>query len=98
MPNSIEDLNPKMQECLDTFQNAMFGEDVRSALIKAIELCYEDVIKYVIENVLKGDPGKSAYELARENGFSGTLQDWLDYLVGPVGPQGPGRSSRQNRR
>lgn len=89
MPNSIEDLNPEMQECLDTFQNAVFGEDVRSALIKAIELCYKDVIKYVIENVLKGDSGKSAYQLAQENGFSGTLQDWLDSLVGPVGPQGP---------
>lgn len=89
MPNSIEDLNPEMQECLDTFQNAVFGEDVRSALIRAIELCYEDVIKYVIENVLKGDTGKSAYQLAVENGFSGTLQEWLDSLVGPIGPQGP---------
>lgn len=89
MPNSIEDLNPEMQECLDTFQNAVFGEEVRSALIKAIELCYEDVIKYVIENVLKGDTGKSAYQLAVENGFSGTVQEWLDSLVGPIGPQGP---------
>lgn len=89
MPNSIEDLNPEMQECLDTFQNAVFGEEVRSALIKAIELCYEDVIKYVIENVLKGDTGKSAYQLAVENGFSGTVQEWLDSLVGPTGPQGP---------
>ena len=35
MPNSIEDLNPEMQECLDTFQNAVFGEEVRSALIIA---------------------------------------------------------------
>ncbi len=89
MSNSIEDLNPEMQECLDTFQNAVFGEDVRSALIRAIELCYQDVIGYVLENVLKGDTGKSAYQLAVENGFSGTLQEWLDSLVGPVGPQGP---------
>lgn len=89
MPNSIEDLNPEMQECLDTFQNAVFGEEVRSALIKAIELCYEDVIKYVIENVLKGDTGKSAYQLAVDNGFSGTVQEWLASLVGPTGPQGP---------
>jgi hypothetical protein len=89
MPNSIEDLNPEMQECLDTFQNAVFGEEVRSALIKAIELCYEDVIKYVIENVLKGDTGKSAYQLAVDNGFSGELQDWLDSLKGDPGPQGP---------
>ena len=89
MPNSIEDLNPEMQECLDTFQNAVFGEDVRSALIRAIELCYEDVIKYVIENVLKGDSGKSAYQLAQENGYSGDLQDWLDSLKGDPGPRGP---------
>lgn len=89
MPNSIEDLNPEMQECLDAFQNAVFGEDVRSALIKAIELCYEDVIKYVLENVLKGDPGKSAFQLARENGYSGELQDWLASLKGDPGPQGP---------
>lgn len=34
-------------------------------------------------------PGKSAFELAQEEGFSGTLQEWLASLVGPQGPQGP---------
>lgn len=40
-------------------------------------------------------PGKSAYELAVEDGFVGTEQDWLDSLKGedgkdgPQGPQGP---------
>lgn len=40
-----------------------------------------------------GAAGKSAYELAVEEGnFVGSLSDWLDSLqgdVGPVGPQGP---------
>jgi hypothetical protein len=39
-----------------------------------------------------GPPGKSAYELALENGFVGTEEEWLAEVegdVGPVGPQGP---------
>lgn len=29
-----------------------------------------------------GSPGKSAYEIAVENGFEGTEQEWLESLVG----------------
>lgn len=48
-----------------------------------------------------GVDGKTAYELAVENGFAGTLTDWLASLmgpkgddgeagaIGPMGPQGP---------
>jgi len=36
-----------------------------------------------------GVPGKSAYELAVEQGYSGTVTQWLASLVGPAGPQGP---------
>lgn len=36
----------------------------------------------------KGDPGKSAYEIAVDNGFVGTEQQWLDSLEGPPGPAG----------
>ncbi len=35
-----------------------------------------------------GDHGKSAYELAVDGGFSGTIQEWLDSLVGADGPVG----------
>jgi hypothetical protein len=43
-----------------------------------------------------GQDGKSAYEIAVENGFVGTEQDWLDSLVGAQGPQGdPGDSAYQ---
>jgi len=36
-----------------------------------------------------GLDGKSAYEIAVENGFEGTEQEWLESLVGPEGPAGP---------
>lgn len=39
-----------------------------------------------------GKDGKSAYEIAKENGFVGTEKEWLQSLVGPqgeAGPQGP---------
>lgn len=29
-----------------------------------------------------GTPGKSAYDIAVENGFSGTVQEWLESLKG----------------
>lgn len=35
-----------------------------------------------------GADGKSAYELAVENGFEGTLEDWLDSLKGADGANG----------
>ena len=33
--------------------------------------------------------GKSAYEIAVENGFVGTEQEWLESLEGAPGPEGP---------
>jgi hypothetical protein len=37
---------------------------------------------------LPGDPGDSAYQVAINNGFIGTEQQWLDFLVGPAGADG----------
>lgn len=37
---------------------------------------------------LKGDPGKSAYEIAVEEGFTGTKAEWILSLIGPEGPAG----------
>ena len=36
-----------------------------------------------------GKDGKSAYELAVEAGFEGTLEEWMAGLKGDTGPQGP---------
>ena len=33
--------------------------------------------------------GKSAFDIAVENGYKGNELDWLDELVGPQGPAGP---------
>lgn len=37
----------------------------------------------------QGEPGLSAYEIAVDNGFEGTEEEWLESLVGPEGAQGP---------
>lgn len=34
---------------------------------------------------LKGDPGKSAYEIAVSHGFSGSEEQWIESLVGIPG-------------
>jgi hypothetical protein len=39
-----------------------------------------------------GVEGKSAYDIAVENGFEGDADSWLDSLVGPRGPRGYGGS------
>ena len=49
--------------------------------------------KYVQEALagaggIKGDDGKSAYQIALDNGFSGTEDEWLESLQGPAGPKG----------
>ena len=36
----------------------------------------------------RGPQGKSAYEVAVDDGFNGTISQWLASLVGPQGPQG----------
>ena len=36
----------------------------------------------------KGDPGKSAYEIAVEHGFVGTEEEWLESLKGQTGETG----------
>ena len=35
-----------------------------------------------------GEPGKSAYEVAVDEGYTGTVTQWLASLVGPAGEQG----------
>lgn len=40
------------------------------------------------KNGKDGIDGKSAYDLARLNGFKGTIEDWLLSLIGPAGQDG----------
>lgn len=80
----------------------VFVED--SKKIYKNQICYgsnmsEDDIKNIIQNLItnneiegiagaNGKDGKSAYDLAKENGFTGTLADWLDSLHGSDGQDG----------
>ena len=43
----------------------------------------------VLPYYAKGDPGKSAYEIAVEHGYVGTEEEWLASLHGATGAQGP---------
>src|SRR5690625_1562430 len=43
---------------------------------------------YFISGGGAGEPGKSAYEIAVENGFEGDEQAWLDSLKGERGQEG----------
>lgn len=41
-----------------------------------------------VRELIRGDPGDSAYEVAVANGFDGSEEEWLASLVGPEGPAG----------
>ena len=61
----------------------LFGEDKVEGALSNHAPCY-------ITNVIgeKGDDGKSAYELAVESGYVGTLEEWLESLRGETGEGG----------
>lgn len=81
-----------IQDDLDDLRNAIHGEDVREALIHAINLCYDDIVQiaynYIMKHTQIGPQGKSAYQVAVDNGFTGSEEEWLATLVGPQGPPG----------
>ena len=52
---------------------------------KPEEDVYNQLVKLVESGVLKGPDGKSAYELAVENGYIGSETDWLSSLHGAPG-------------
>lgn len=55
------------------------GENIMETITYAILKSY---IKQVIESGEGGRNGKSAYEIAVDNGFQGTEQEWLITLQG----------------
>ena len=54
---------------------------------------YEDFtpeqLEDLVKNIESGADGKSAYEIAKEFGFEGSEEEWLESLRGPQGEQGP---------
>lgn len=58
---------------------------------KAVRLVGEDGKLYNLVDLLKGSggaDGKSAYDIAVENGFEGTEAEWLESLKGDKGEPG----------
>ncbi|MPN04193.1 hypothetical protein SDC9_151429 [bioreactor metagenome] len=49
----------------------------------------QDLEERIEELESAGVEGASAYEVAAQNGFNGTKEEWLDSLVGPQGISGP---------
>ena len=47
-------------------------------------------------NGTNGENGKSAYELAVENGYNGSLADWLNSLIGEAGTNGTNGTNGEN--
>lgn len=64
--------------------------DVSSSLLDmAIALAFKAVDEWDKATITqRGPDGKSAYDVAVDNGFVGTEDEWLETLVGPEGPRG----------
>lgn len=64
--------------------------DVSSSLLDmAIALAFKAVDEWEKATITqRGPEGKSAYDVAVDNGFIGTEEEWLETLVGPEGPRG----------
>jgi len=75
-------------DLLDRGQNIMYAVAEREYVI-GFDPCAVVVASITPggDNV-PGPAGASAYEIAVENGFVGTEQEWLDSLVGPAGDDG----------
>lgn len=60
-------------------------QSIKDVAENAHESPTEDVYNQLIEMInsgqIKGENGKSAYEIAVENGYEGTEEEWLDYLA-----------------
>ena len=61
-----------------------------NVIYASVDYNSDDVYNWVrIGDSTNGVDGKSAYEIAVENGFVGTEEEWLESLKGDTGSQGP---------
>lgn len=68
--------------------NAKMLEVFNSSTLTVYELNLTEGTAQLMSNVSAGTNGKSAYEVAVENGFEGTEEDWLLSLKGTDGEDG----------
>lgn len=76
-----EETHAYLQEQIDALhtsveQNETTDEQMQAALV-------------MIQQMINGESGKTPYDLWLDAGNSGTLQDYLNSMIGPRGPAGP---------
>lgn len=94
--NDLKDYIEEMiSDQLEAYQ--LNADDIITAL-QDDPTVYNRLIDDIIEEIgdsLKGENGSSAYEIAQDNGFTGSITDWLNSLKGEdgapgaTGPAGP---------
>ena len=69
--------------------DAYFITDINSVVLWAEDNTYADIGPIQGRQGEQGEAGLSAYQIAVNEGFEGTKQEWLDSLVGATGAEGP---------
>lgn len=100
----IEVINAARQEFVDT---ANAEHEVLRQRLTDVEAGLEanalndeqmQAVLVMVQQMVNGESGKTPYDLWLEAGHTGSLQDYLNSLVGPRGPQGiPGESIKGDR-
>ena len=82
----MADINSKINQ----IKQAVYGEEVRDAIVSSLTDINNEVdeISETINNISVGSAGKSAYQIAVDNGFIGTESEWLATLKGSDGTDG----------
>lgn len=87
----------EINQLLNEFKTATFGEEVRDTLIRSIELCYNHILRYALTTTLQGTSisniildqnGNLTIETTDPKTGIVTTYD-LGNIMGPQGPQGP---------
>lgn len=90
----VSELNKKIEELEKKIQNITSYDDTE--IKEEINRLKEEIDNIKISEGPPGENGKSAYEIAVENGFIGTVEEWLESLKGQDGL--PGKDGEQGER
>ena len=82
-----EEIN-RIKTAKSDIQDALISKGVSVKNEESISTYADKINSISVTEYIKGDPGSSAYEIAVENGFTGTEAEWLASLKGDQGEQG----------
>ena len=82
-----EEIN-RIKTAKSDIQNALISKGVSVEDEELISTYADKINSISVTEYIKGDPGSSAYEIAVENGFTGTETEWLASLKGEKGDHG----------